>query len=98
VPDADFSAILDCGDQAGATLAAVRAQIEAVLFNGRADLALRLADIASQHGVRLIRARPTAAIDLGEDFFASADAIERRCADLLSAGQIEGFRGAGIDE
>jgi hypothetical protein len=28
--------------------------------------------------------RPTAALDLGDDFFVSADSIERRCADLLS--------------
>jgi len=34
VPDARFSAILDCGDQAGAALAAIRAQIERVIFTG----------------------------------------------------------------
>lgn len=84
VPDARFSALLDCGDSAGAALAAIRARIESVVFTGRADVARRLADIAQQHGVRLETDRPTAALDLGDDFFASEENIERRCADLLS--------------
>ncbi|HEV2099466.1 MAG TPA: hypothetical protein VGR45_11160 [Stellaceae bacterium] len=88
VPDANFSAILDCGDRAGAALAAIRAQIESVLFIGREDVALRLADIARQQGVRLITARPTAAIDLAEDFFASADAVEQRCIELIRTHKI----------
>jgi hypothetical protein len=83
VPDARFSAILDCGDQAGAALAAIRAQIERVIFTGRADVASRLADIARQHGVRLESIRPAAALDLSADFFASAESVEQRCADIL---------------
>jgi acyl-CoA reductase-like NAD-dependent aldehyde dehydrogenase len=83
VPDARFSAILDCGDQAGAALATIRAQIERVIFTGRADVASRLADIARQHGVRLETTRPAAVLDLGADFFASADSVEQRCADIL---------------
>ena len=83
VPDARFSAILDCGDQAGAALAAIRAQIERIIFTGRADVASRLADIARQHGVRLETTRPAAVLDLGADFFASAESVEQRCADIL---------------
>jgi len=83
VPDACFSAILDCGDQAGAALAAIRAQIERVIFTGRTDVASRLADIARQHGVRLETARPAAALDLSADFFATAESVEQRCADIL---------------
>ncbi len=83
VPDARFSAILDCGDQAGAALAAIRAQIEAVVFTGRTDVASRLADIARQHGVRLETTRPAPVLDLGADFFASAESVEQRCADIL---------------
>ena len=83
VPDARFSAILDCGDQAGAALAAIRAQIERVIFTGRADVASRLADIARQHGVRLETTRPAAVLDLGTDFFATAESVEQRCADIL---------------
>jgi hypothetical protein len=92
VPDARFLAILDCGDQAGAALAAIRAQIGQVIFSGRADVASRLEDIARQHGVRLETTRPAAVLDLGADFFASADSVEQRCADILvdRGGEIEG--------
>ena len=64
-PEARCSAILDCGEEAGAALAAIRAQVEGIVFAGRADVARRLADIARQHGVRLETARPAAALDLG---------------------------------
>jgi hypothetical protein len=84
VPDGRCSAILDCGEEAGAALGAIRAQIEAVLFIGRPDVARRLADIARQHGVRLDTTRPATALDLGADFFASAADSERRCADYLA--------------
>ena len=57
-PEARCSAILDCGDQAGAALAAIRAQVEGVVFTGRPDVARRLADIARQHGVRFDTTRP----------------------------------------
>lgn len=84
VPGASFSALLDCSDSAGAALAAIRSEVERVLFTGRADVARRLADIARQHGVRLETARPTPALDLGDDFFASPEKIEQRCRELLS--------------
>ncbi len=84
VPEAQFSAILDCGDEAGAALAAIRTEVECVLFTGRANVARRLADIAHQHGVRLETAGPPVALDIGADFFASEDRIEERCFKLLS--------------
>ena len=84
VPAARFSTFLDCGDDVGAALAAIRSEIEGILFTGRADVASRLADIASQHRVRFLTARPTPALDLGADFFASPEAIEQRCIDLLT--------------
>ncbi len=84
VPEARFSAILDCGDQAGAALAAIRAEIECVLFTGRPDVARRLADIARQHRVRFETMRPAAALDLAIDFFASPESVEERCLELLS--------------
>src|SRR6266404_6286713 len=83
VPEARFSALLDCGDDVGAALAAVRSEIEGVVFIGRADVASRLADIARQHGVRFETERWATALDLGEDFFASGDGVERRCAEFL---------------
>ena len=84
MPTARFSALLDCGNDVGAALAAIRSEIEGVVFTGRADVAQRLADIARQHGVRLVTERPVIALDLGDDFFASSEVIEQRCADLLN--------------
>ena len=83
VPGARFSALLDCGDNVGAALAAIRSEIEGVVFIGRADVAGRLGDIARQHGVRFETDRWATALDLGEDFFVSGDSVERRCAEFL---------------
>jgi hypothetical protein len=83
VPELCFSALLDCGDNVGAALAAIRAEIEGVIFTGRTDVARRLADIAGQHGVRFERNRPQEVLDLGEDFFASEESLQRRCAEFL---------------
>jgi len=84
VPEARFSALLDCSDDVGAVLAALRAEVEGVVFTGRADVTSRLADIARQHGVRFVTQRPAAALDLGDDFFASPKIVEQRCAELLT--------------
>ena len=84
VPEASFSAQLDCGDDVGAALAAIRSEIESVVFTGRADVARRLADMASQHTVRLVTERPVPALDLGDDFFATPEILEQLCAELLS--------------
>jgi len=83
VPEASFSALLDCGDEVGAALGAIRSGIEGVVFTGRADVASRLADIAAQHGVRFLTTRPAPALDLGDDFFAAPEILERRCAELF---------------
>ncbi len=83
VPEARFSTLLDCGDEAGAALAAIRAHVEGAIFTGRPDVARRLADIAGQQGVRFATERPAAALDLGADFFADEATIEQRCADFL---------------
>jgi hypothetical protein len=83
VPDARCSALFDCGDNVGATLAAIRAEVEGVVFTGRPDVARRLADIALQHGVRFETERPATVLNLAEDFFASQEIVERRCAEFL---------------
>jgi hypothetical protein len=84
VPKARFSALLDCGDDVGAALAAIRSEIEGVVFTGLADVAHRLADMARQHRVKFATDRPAPALDLGDDFFASPEILEQRCADLLT--------------
>jgi hypothetical protein len=84
VPEARLFALLDCDDDVGAALAAIRSEIEGVVFTGRADVARRLADIARQYGVRLVTDRREAALDLGDDFFAPPEILEQRCANLLT--------------
>ena len=84
VPEARFSAFLDCGDDVGAALAAIRSEVEGAVFTGRPDVTSRLADIALQHGVQFVTDRPAPALDLGDDFFASPEVIEQRCIDLLT--------------
>ncbi len=84
VPEAVFTAFLDCGDQPGAALAAIRAGVEGVIFTGRNDVADRLADIAHQRGVKFLTQRPVVGLDLLEDFFAAEPAIQQRCADFLA--------------
>ena len=83
VPDARCSTLLDCGDNVGAALAAIRAEVEGVVFTGRPDAGHRLADIARHHDVRFETKRPAPALDLAEDFFASREDLERRCAECL---------------
>ena len=85
VPRAQFSAVLDCGDDAGAAMAALRAGLAAIVFTGRAEVAARLVDIAAQAGARLATERPTAALDLGASFFADDETLRRRCADALAS-------------
>ncbi len=64
-PQVPLTAVLDCGDAAGAVLEAVRWLTEparvtiALRFTGDAATAARLADIASQVGIELLR-DPTA--------------------------------------
>ncbi|WP_175426390.1 hypothetical protein [Azospirillum brasilense] len=59
-PSVAMTAVLDCADRPGDALAALTSGIDTVLFTGRADVAERLADIAAQHGARLLKALPEA--------------------------------------
>ena len=85
VPEARFTAILDCGEDAGAAMAAIRAGVQAIVFAGQADVAARLGDIAAQAGAQLLRERPAAILDLGVFFFADDEELRRHCADALAS-------------
>jgi hypothetical protein len=85
VPTAQFISLLDCGDDAGAAMAALRAGLEAIVFTGPAEVAARLNDILAQAGARLITERPAAVLDLGVWFFADNEGLRRRCADALAS-------------
>lgn len=56
-----------------------------MVFTGRADVAERLAAIATEAGSRLLPARPEPVLDLGQWFFADGDTLRRRCADSLAS-------------
>ena len=47
--------VLDCADDAGLVMAALRQGLRDILFTGRADVALRLAGMAATSGARLRR-------------------------------------------
>jgi len=87
VSGAVFTAMLDCGDDAGAAQGAIRAGIEAVVFTGRSDVAERLAAIAASAGSRMLARRPDATLDLGRWFFADGAELRRRCTDAMAAGR-----------
>jgi len=63
-PGADAAFVLDCGEDAGAAMAALRAGVRALCYTGGAEVRARLADMAAQVGAALLDARPEAA-DLG---------------------------------
>ena len=85
VPAARFTAVLDCGDDAGAAQGAIRGGIDAAIYLGRDDVAERLAEIAQQAGVSLLTTRPQPLLDLGELFFASSDTLRERCTAALAS-------------
>ena len=85
VPAGRFTAILDCGDDAGAAQGALRAGIEAVVYIGRADVADRLAAIAVEKGARLLTERPATGLDLGRWFFGDVATLRRKCAACLAS-------------
>jgi hypothetical protein len=86
---ARVGALLDCGDDAGAAQAALRQGIEAIVFSGPDEVRERLADIARQRGGRVHRARPPAALDLGDDFFAPPETLRRRVLAVLRSDRAE---------
>ena len=49
------SVVIDCSDDAGLAMAALREGMRDVLFTGRADVADRLAGLAAAYGARLRR-------------------------------------------
>ncbi|HEX5320644.1 MAG TPA: hypothetical protein VFW46_15880, partial [Stellaceae bacterium] len=77
VPRARFTAVLDCGDDAGAAMAAIRAGAEALVFTGRADAGERLAEIAGATGVRALQQRPAPEIDLATHLIADAETLRQ---------------------
>ena len=63
-PAARFTAVLDCADEAGTVLAALRQGVKRVRFSGSPAAAARLADIAAQHGAVIEHEAPAHPLDL----------------------------------
>ena len=80
-PGASATFVLDCGERADLVQEAFREGIKETCFIGRANLAERLSDIATQSRARLHRGRPRA-LDLGE----TKDRVSA-CLRLLSGGR-----------
>ncbi len=54
----EATAILDCGDDAGQALRALRLGGRAIFFDGTSDVAAKLTDIAQQCGAEVVRKLP----------------------------------------
>ncbi|MDB5406720.1 MAG: hypothetical protein JWL84_1632 [Rhodospirillales bacterium] len=63
-PGCAVSAILDCGDEPGTVLAALRTGLRRVRFTGAAETAARLAEIAGHYGATIEGPGAAPALDL----------------------------------
>lgn len=63
-PDADMVSVLDCADEAGMALAAIRAGVEAIAVTSPEETQERIADMARQVSVSLISIPWADAVDL----------------------------------
>lgn len=83
-PAVEFTSVLDCGDEAGIVLAALRHGVSRVRFDGPDSVAARLADIAGQCGAVIERGALEPALDL-----LGRDDIETICRAFLAAERSE---------
>jgi acyl-CoA reductase-like NAD-dependent aldehyde dehydrogenase len=63
-PAADVAGLLDCGDEPGTVLGALRAGIKHVRFTGEAETVRRLGEIAAQLGASIESGDAPPALDL----------------------------------
>jgi fructose/tagatose bisphosphate aldolase len=77
-PGARFTAVLDCGDQPGTALNALRHGVKAVAFSGPRAVREKIADIAAKCGAT-VTADETSALDLLE-----VDDAEAACRSWLA--------------
>lgn len=66
VPSARFTAVLDCGDDAGAALNALRHGLRTIRLDAPAETLRRVADIAGQSGATVLEALDGPCLDLAE--------------------------------
>jgi fructose/tagatose bisphosphate aldolase len=63
-PEVTLTAVLDCGDEAGTALNALRHGLKRVRFTGSAAARRRLKDIARELGAEIETGKPPKALDL----------------------------------
>ena len=63
-PGTQLDAVLDCGEEAGSVLAALRAGLTQLRFAGPAPVLAKLAAIAAASGARIEAAEPAPTLDL----------------------------------
>ncbi|PWC33642.1 hypothetical protein [Azospirillum sp. TSO35-2] len=91
-PGLEATALIDCGDRAGEAQGALAAGVPLLLFTGRADVAVRLAAIATARGAALLTRCPPP-LDLAAPSLTESggrrrrDALEALCRDWLSRPQ-----------
>ena len=66
-PTARLRLVLDCGDQAGAALGALRRRVRVIGYDGPPEIAAKLAAIAAAAGSELIRPDFGRALDLADE-------------------------------
>jgi hypothetical protein len=81
-PAADADCVLDCADEPGTVLGALRAGAKRVRFTGRADVRAKLADIARASGATIEHEDVVPALDL----LAEADPLAAARTALGAAG------------
>jgi hypothetical protein len=81
-PDLDLALVLDCADEAGTALGALRRGVKAVRVAGPPDLRAKLAALADAYGARLDDDERQA-LDLIEGLVERAD-LAARCRDWLA--------------
>jgi len=79
VPDAAFDHVLDCADDAGHAMAAIRDGATAIRFEGPAAVRRKIKDIAAQSGCALADIDYDRALDLD-----NCDNAVRACGDWLA--------------
>ena len=79
-PDARYDAVLDCADEPGTVLAALRAGCKRVIFTGAAEARQKLAEIAAASGAALDGAAGETTLDLRH-----ARDAEAACRSFLAA-------------
>lgn len=63
-PDAEMRSVLDCADEPGTALSAIRAGVEAIALSAPEDARARVAEIAEQASVALVSINWPDAVDL----------------------------------